>query len=260
MSARIATLLWSALLLGGIVGVVSTEAAVVDLSVDHDVPQAAFAARDIQKALESRGHRVTASASPDGIRIVLCLRSEARQIVRDLSGWRELPQAAKPEGYSIRVTSKPNETTYWVIGVDPAGVMYGGLEVAEIIRVDDLDGIEDVDQSPYMAMRGTKFNCPLDVRTPSYSDVSDAAQHNIAEMWSFDFWKEYIDTLARYRYNYISLWSLHPFPSLLKVPDYPDVALDDVKRSTTQWKERYPLEGSDSTRPRSSTIPKRSRR
>jgi len=121
--------------------------------------------------------------------------------------------------------------------------MYGGLEVAEIIRVEGLAGIKDVDQNPYMAMRGTKFNCPLDVRTPSYTDVCDAAQHNIAEMWSFDFWKEYIDTLARYRYNYISLWSLHPFPSLVKVPDYPDVALADVKRSTVQWKERYSLNG-----------------
>jgi hypothetical protein len=39
------------------------------------------------------------------------------------------------------------------------------------------------------------------------------------------------------------LWSLHPFPSLVKVPDYPDVALDDVKRSTVQWKEYYSLNG-----------------
>jgi len=73
--------------------------------------------------------------------------------------------------------------------------------------------------------------------------VCDAAQNNIIEMWSFDFWKQYIDCLARYRYNYVSLWSLHPFPSLVKVPDYPDVALADVKRSTVQWKERYSLNG-----------------
>jgi hypothetical protein len=62
-------------------------------------------------------------------------------------------------------------------------------------------------------------------------------------MWNFDFWKEYIDNLARYRYNYISLWSLHPFPSLVRVPDYPDVALDDVQRSTVEFKEFYSLNG-----------------
>lgn len=44
-------------------------------------------------------------------------------------------------------------------------------------------------------MRGTKFNIPLDVRTPSYTDVCDAAQNNIIEMWNFDFWKEYIDNV-----------------------------------------------------------------
>ena len=48
------------------------------------------------------------------------------------------------------------------------------------------------------------------------------------------FWTSgsaFIDELAGHRYNYISLWNLHPFPSLVKVPDYPDVAMDDVKRS-----------------------------
>jgi hypothetical protein len=110
---------------------------------------------------------------------------------------------------------------------------------AEIIRVDGLDAAHDVDQSPYMALRGTKFNIPLDVRTPSYTDPCDAAQKNIPEMWSLDFWKEYLDNLARYRYNFVSLWSLHPFPSMVKVPEYPDVALDDVERSTVEWEEYY---------------------
>ena len=37
-------------------------------------------------------------------------------------------------------------------------------------------------------------------------------------------------TMARHRYNLLSLWSLHPFPSMVRVPEYPDVALADVKR------------------------------
>ena len=90
-----------------------------------------------------------------------------------------------------------------------------------------------------MPKRGTKFNCPLDLRTPSYSCMSDAAQHNIKEMWSWDFWTDYIDHLARFRYNHISLWSLHPFPSMVKVPGYEDVALDDVLRSTIEFDELY---------------------
>jgi hypothetical protein len=224
-------------------------AASVTIMADRDSPQAAFAAEELRTALQERRHGVRSSrltpAHQDvrGVRIVLCPEAHDT-LIREMriKGGRPVG-ALKREGYSIRVTEWEGRTTYWVVGADEAGVMYGGLELAEVVRVDDLAGIEEVDHNPYMAMRGTKFNCPLDVRTPSYTDVCDAAQQNIGEMWSLDFWKAYIDSLARYRYNFISLWSLHPFPSLVKVPDYPDVALADVKRSTVQWKERYSLNG-----------------
>jgi hypothetical protein len=224
-------------------------AASINLLFDDKIPQAVFAAEDIQAALKTRGHSVRQlglvqlGRIADGGRIVLSLKSNDNIINVIQSEGARPPGTLKSEGYCIRTSSKAGRTSYWVLGADPAGVMYGGLELAEVIRVNGLDGIKDVDQNPYMAMRGTKFNIPLDVRTPSYTDLCDAAQNNIAEMWNFDFWKEYIDNLARYRYNFISLWSLHPFPSLVKVPDYPDVALDDVQRSTVQWKEYYDLSG-----------------
>jgi hypothetical protein len=244
MTARIGSALLICLLVSS-----SLPAASVTILADRDSPQAAFAAEELRSALRARDHAVRSSGlTPSrqdvhGVRIVLCPRSNDR-LLREMQikGARDIG-TLEPEGYSIRVTDWEGRTTYWVVGADEAGVMYGGLELAEVVTVDDLDGIAEVDHSPYMAMRGTKFNCPLDVRTPSYTDVCDAAQHNIAEMWSFDFWRAYIDSLARYRYNFVSLWSLHPFPSLVKVPDYPDVALDDVKRSTVQWKERYSLNG-----------------
>jgi hypothetical protein len=221
----------------------STHAATVSL-VDHgDTRQSAFGADEIREALWNRGHRVVRPAKASDFGIVLCLQSDADRLAEMRAEDRTPIGTLKPEGFSIRPTSNGDRTTYWVVGADAAGVMYGGLELAEIIRVAGLDAIEADDQNPYMAMRGTKFNCPLDVRTPSYTDVCDAAQKNIAQMWSFDFWRQYIDSLARYRYNYISLWSLHPFPSLVRVPDYPDVALADVKRSAVQWKERYSLNG-----------------
>jgi len=143
------------------------------------------------------------------------------------------------EGFHIkRITSK-GDTTILVTGKDLAGLMYGGFELAEIINTKKLSAITDITQNPYMKRRGVKLNIPLDVRTPSYTDVSDVAQQNIAEMWSMDFWKEYLDSLASYRYNFISLWSLHPFPSMVKVPEYPDVALHDVHRSKATFQEYY---------------------
>jgi hypothetical protein len=40
-------------------------------------------------------------------------------------------------------------------------------------------------------------------------------------MWSMDFWREFLDEMARDRYDVLSLWNLHPFPSLVRVPEYP---------------------------------------
>ena len=224
-------------------------ASAVEIRLDLDNPQAAFAAAEIGQALAAKGHEArTARLLPfaemgSSEQIVLCLGTLERLMSQMKREGATASTDMKSEGFSIRTTSVSGRATHWVVGADAAGLMYGGLELAERIRIGGFDAVADVDQNPYMAMRGTKFNCPLDVRTPSYSDVSDAAQNNIAEMWSFDFWKEYIDNLARHRYNFISLWSLHPFPSLVKVPDYPEVALDDVKRSTVEWEEHYPLQG-----------------
>ena len=89
-----------------------------------------------------------------------------------------------------------------------------------------LDSLKDSDHTPHIAQRGIKFNIPLDLRTPSYSDNSDSAQANIPEMWSMEFWREFLDEMARHRFNVLSLWSLNPFPSIVKVPEYPDVALE----------------------------------
>ncbi|EDY85192.1 hypothetical protein VDG1235_4827 [Verrucomicrobiia bacterium DG1235] len=202
---------------------------------DHSLHQAAFAAEEIEKALQSR------EDSDTNGEIILQL------IEGDLA----------PEAFQITTDG----STISISASDPAGLMYGGLEVAELIRIGGLDAIADDTQTPYMQMRGVKFNIPLDVRTPSYSDMSDSAQLNLPHMWDFSFWQEYIDTLARYRYNYVSLWNLHPFPSLVKVPDYPDVALDDVQRSTlsrgsfptgnhAEFDELYPTTGHEMDQPK----------
>lgn len=209
---------------------------------DPNNGMASFAVGDIKQSLTARGHTVVeaplsrlASTKADA-RIVLATVNDKAAMAAFQSTGGALPQGLKSEGFAIRQVAQGD---YWILGADAAGVMYGGLELAEVIAVGGLDAIADDEQNPYMPKRGTKFNCPLDVRTPSYSDMSDAAQHNIYEMWNWDFWTDYIDHLARFRYNHISLWSLHPFPSMVRVPGYEKVALDDVKRSTIEFDELY---------------------
>ena len=136
-----------------------------------------------------------------------------------------------------------------VIGGDASGAMYGGLDIAEAIRTGTLDSLKESDNKPHIAKRGIKFNIPLDLRTPSYTDCSDAAQANIPEVWERDFWIDYLNAMARHRYNVLSLWSLHPFPSMVKVPEFPEVALDDVWRNCAKLDDTFSFSGSDMVRP-----------
>jgi hypothetical protein len=146
----------------------------------------------------------------------------------------EIDPAMAPQSYRIGGSAASPA----IVAGDAAGAMYGGLEVADALRL-GLDHpalvTDDRVRSPHIAKRGIKFNIPLDLRTPSYSDGSASARLNIPEVWERDFWAAYFDEMARNRFNVLSLWSLHPFPSMVKVPEYPDVALDDV------WRSKEPL-------------------
>lgn len=222
----------------------------VSLYFDARAPQTAFAAAEIRQAAKDRQLGVVEkplSSYPTdraaGIRIALFPSLQATP-ARTLPGIHPVRQ-----GYSIRREGSAAATNLLVIGHDAVGAMYGGLEVAEAIRLGRLTTLADGDHRPYIERRGIKFNLPLDLRTPSYSDCSDAAQQNIPEMWNREFWREFLNEMARHRFNVLTLWSLHPFPSLVKVPEYPDVALDDVWRTRVKLDDTFSFSGSDMVRP-----------
>lgn len=157
-------------------------------------------------------------------------------------GLRVLERAAGEAAAAVRLLRQPGleEQCFrleysggspCVLADSDSGFLYGLLELA--------DGFAGKwDARPYtgrprIRQRGIKFNIPLDARTPSYSDASDSAFENIPQVWSWDFWTEYLDTMAENRFNVLSLWSLSPFPGLVRIPEYPELALEDVFRSPT---------------------------
>ena len=216
----------------------------------RETPQIRFAASEIRAALAARNVQCVERgtdeirAAGDAPRFILAVDG---QETRPLAGRLGLkpPATISDQAYAIRV----KKNLYVALGADAAGAMYGGLELAEAVRLGTLEDLKDADHSPYIAQRGIKFNIPLDARTPSYSDNSDSAQANLPEMWSLDFWHEMLDEMARQRYNVLSLWNLHPFPSIVSVPEYPDVALTDVMRSTRGYDDTFSHSGRDMVRP-----------
>ena len=191
-----------------------------------------FAADEIRREALARG--LTMGGGTDATRIALTIGKG--------------PDSTA-QSYGIRVRTEGARRVITVRGADPAGALYGGLDIAEAIRTGTLDTLKDSDHKPHIQQRGIKFNIPLDLRTPSYTDCSDAAQANIPEMWERDFWTGFLDSMARHRYNVLSLWSLHPFPSLVKVPEFPEVALNDVWRTRAKLDDTFSFAGNDMVRP-----------
>ncbi|TYA78657.1 hypothetical protein [Seonamhaeicola marinus] len=130
--------------------------------------------------------------------------------------------AHAPQAYYIEAEDKK----ITISAADDLGLMYGGLEVAEQLQLNQ--SVENTTHTPYILKRGLKMNIPLDARTPGYDDTGDAAQQNIAHVWDWNFWKSHLDHMAINRYNVLTLWNPHPFPSMIKQEEFPDVALHDV--------------------------------
>ncbi len=223
----------TAVLLAGIVGSTVAQAQTpAALIYDSGVRTISFAGGDLKAALVQTGHSVTdlplsdPSGATQSVRIILTTSDASVPGMPTIAGITN-------QGYAIQRVVDGAATNWWVIGQDAPGAMYGGLELAEAVKLaDGLAGVTNRQTNPHLANRGIKFNIPLDARSPSYSDDSSSAQANIANMWETNFWTGFLDNMARHRYNLLSLWSLHPFPSLVRVPEYPNVALADVKQKS----------------------------
>ncbi len=205
---------------------------------NFDIPQSDFAAQEIASALKEKSHSVqflelnTTKPLPKSKNIVVAHTSDAVQRLFAAESGEKQKLTISEQAYILRTTQKGKSQTFWALGSDNRGVMYGGLSLAEKLRFNSsVESSIEAKESPYIKKRGIKFNIPLDRRTPTYDSRGTAHTENISVMWDKSFWEDYLDDLARYRYNTLSLWSQHPFPSLVKVPEYPNVALDDIRIS-----------------------------
>ena len=123
------------------------------------------------------------------------------------------------DGFSIRAS-------------DPEAAMHALLDLKDSIEACSQAVLKPGLHAPFIRYRGIKLNVPLDARSPSYSDCGDSAQGNIAFMWEEAFWFGLLDRMALQRYNTLTLWNLCPFPSMVRVPEYPNAMLEDVMVSS----------------------------
>lgn len=206
----------------------------VGVFYDSKVAQIKFAAEDIKTALESKNftvemHPLTAlDAKYANKKVVLSLASNrtVNKIVTSQGG--AIPTGLGEQAYALQTTSK-SQNSYWVLGGDANGAMYGGFQIAENISFNGFAGTYNNQEAPAIKRRGIKLNLPLDAVSTTYGKTKTSAKiAAIPNVWDMTFWETWFDEMARNRYNLISVWSNHPFTSMIKMVDYPDVAIQNV--------------------------------
>lgn len=176
----------------------------------------------LRGALSKRGFQVKVETqrSAADFEVVVSEKSKAA----DNSDGRQ-KASSKPESYAISFSS--NQWIAFVDGSDAVGVMYGEFELAE--QINDSPGsnwtpaFKPVSKSPYLEVRGVNmFLTVQDVDNP------DGA------FWSDDYWKAYLDIMARSRYNFLDIHGLcdpvtltfpNGFSYFLSLPNFAEVGV-----------------------------------
>jgi hypothetical protein len=109
----------------------------VTISADIGIPEILFAVDELKASFIEKGIKVHINTSTDAD-IIFSLQPEN--------------SALRTEGFSIK---RESERIY-IISADEAGSMYGGLELAEQIRLFGLKGVKETLQNPYMEVRGNQ--------------------------------------------------------------------------------------------------------
>src|SRR5688572_15414799 len=115
--------------------------------------QTKFAIEKVRKSLAGKGYRVTinpASFDKEHNTIIFCTWNDAAWVKSKTNNNIPTAEGLEAEGFSIQRVKENNATTIFVVGYDMPGLMYGGLELAEHLRFNELTSITAITQNPYM--------------------------------------------------------------------------------------------------------------
>jgi hypothetical protein len=210
-------------------GAISAET--VGIFSDTTIGQIKFASGDVKAALESKGLTVeilplsSLTTGYPNKKVIIALSSNTGVTTLLAGQGGTAPTAQGEQAYALRTTTSP-QPSFWALGGDNNGAMYGGLQIAENINFEAFAGNYNTQESPSILKRGIKLNVPWDAKSPTYwNKMSLGSINAIPNIWDMTFWQTWFDEMARNRFNVFSLWSNHPFTSLIKLPGYEDCAI-----------------------------------
>ena len=196
----------------------SEENTKIFLAIDTNSPIQLFGASKIEKAGKALGKEIklvdkSSTADLENIDISLKIVENDDEISN--------------EGFAI---SKKGDN-YIITAVDNSGAMYGLMDFAEQVLIKkDLSKVEEKLSNPRFAFRAIKYNLPW----VSYRE-NESLQVNDELSKDLNMWREFLDMMAEDRLNALTLWSLHPFPYLVKTKNFPK-ATPFSDEELAEWK------------------------
>ena len=187
----------------------------------HDAPAPVKTGADaLLQTFREKGWHANSSTQQSGADFVVIVTVGTN----DRKSERVSRAPEKPESYAVSLFH--DNHIVFVNGSDATGAMYGEFDLAEQITNADKDwtsSIRSVSKSPFLEIRGVNmFLTTQDVDNP------DGA------FWSDDYWQQYLNTMARDRYNFLDIHGLcdavtTTFPTgfsfFLSLPDFPEVGV-----------------------------------
>jgi len=177
-----------------------------DVVAERDGPPIRFAAEEIAGALKAAGE-------------------DARILVGTYAWLKGKGPARRPAAVAEAFTIMRDQDRIIVAGHDEVGAMYGGLEVAEQIRIGGVASVVARTAQPFLALRQFKYNVPS-VRDQEWF-------HSEA------YWRSFFGLLARSRINSVGFWHRHPFPYMIRFEKFPEAAVltpEQTERNIKTWR------------------------
>lgn len=165
---------------------------------DAALDTSAYASRRLGAALEEQGYTIV--TAPRGYDYLISVA---------LDGYDRQAEAfsIKPEGKRIMVS-----------GGDARGMVYGALALADDIRRGvRLQDIAARAETPKLPFRAIKHNLPWD----SYRSSASLDQH-MNTVRELGYWEAFLDMMAENRFNSLTLWTLHPWPYMVRSHNFPE--------------------------------------
>lgn len=190
-------------------------------------PRVNFGVSKLVDALNSVGNKavvVKRSDIPTARPLIVVGNLRKASAVISLAESGQLKADTEKLGKEGFVLASCKDNVIAIAAVGDSGVLYGCLELAEqISKANKIPDNLNVTDAPVFVLRGPCIG--MQRSELSYDGVIYDYLYTPKDFPFFydkDHWTRYLDFLSANRMNTLYLWNGHPFPSLLKLPKYPD--------------------------------------